>query len=86
MAKNKGKSNLYIVLVDGHGTKYMGANRGSGRWCVRAKNGKEAENVLAAHIGKTHGSIRCYYQVKEGSRDNDETKDLQNKGCRHICL
>lgn len=86
MAKNKGKSNLYIVLVDGHGTKYMGANRGSGRWCVRAKNGKEAENVLAAHIGKTHGSIRCYYQVKEGSREYDENKDLQNKGCRHICL
>lgn len=83
MAK-KTKQNLYIVLVDGYGTKSKNINRGSGRWCVRAKTEKAAENTLAVHIGKTHGSIKCYYQIEEGSREWDTNNDLPNGGCRKI--
>lgn len=82
----KVKQNLYIVLVDAHGSKHMNINRGSGRWCVRAKSEKDAENTLAAHIGKTHGSIKCYYQIKEGSREWDDNSDLPNHGCRRRLL
>lgn len=80
----KNKQDLYIVLVDTHGNKSMNMNRGSGRWCVRGKNEKDAENRLAAHIGKTHGSIRCYYRIEEGSREYDVNNDLPNGGCRKL--
>lgn len=87
MAKHKTNMKLFIVLVDAHhaAVRYRGANRGYGRWCVCAKNGKEAEKVLASHIGKTHGSIHCYYEVEEGSAEHKQYAHLTRNECEKVC-
>lgn len=83
MAKHRPKTNLYIVLVDGHmaSVRYQGANRGSGRWCVCAKNEKDAEKALAGYIGKNHGSIKCYFQVEENTALYEKFKYMSNGQC-----
>lgn len=87
MAKHKTKTKLFIMLVDAHqaSNRYMGANRGSGRWCVCAKDSRAAEKALASHIGKTHGSIQCYYEVAEGSVEYERYAGLSQGGCRKVC-
>lgn len=87
MAAYKAKTKLFIVLVDAHQAtnRYRGANRGSGRWCVRAKDPRRAEEALASHIGKTHGSIKVYYEVEEGSKEYKDHEHLAVNGCEKIC-
>ena len=83
MAKHKAKTNLYIVLVDAHqaALRYQSASRGSGRWCVCAKNEREAKEALAARIGNTHGSIQVYYEVKKDSAEYERYKHLNQNEC-----
>lgn len=87
MAKYKAKTKLFIVLVDAHyaTNRYRGANRGSGRWCVCAKNDKHAERALASHIGKNHGSIRCYYEILEDSSEHKQYDYLRQNECEKVC-
>lgn len=86
MAKHKVKTKLFIVLVDSHRSSNHYANivRGSGRWCVCARDEKDAERVLAEHIGKTHGSIRCYYEIAEGTEEYNRYKHLVQNQCEKI--
>lgn len=87
MAKHKIKTKLFIMLVDAHqaSNRYMGANRGSGRWCVCAKNSHSAEKALASHIGKTHGSIQCYYEVKSDTVEYEKYRHLSQDECEKVC-
>ena len=84
---NVKNTSLFIVLVDAHSSAARRSNvlRGSGRWCVRAKDEKRAEEALAKHIGKAHGSIRCYYEIEVGSAEYEKYARLSNGQCEKVC-
>lgn len=76
----KKECDLFVVLVDAHNNATrQNEKRGAGRYYVRAKNEKDAEKLVIDHIGKLHGSVRCYYKVTDQNEIN-KYKDLVKRG------
>lgn len=81
------RAKLFIVGVDYHNEVIMNQStvvkdlRGTGRWCVCAKTGPEAENLLKKHIGRSHGLVSWIHVLKENMDGYDRYMGLEYGQC-----